>query len=494
MKTPPSMGGLPRTLGWCALLVVTLLSACGGGDSTSCTPGSAGCATATAPSTPPITAPTVSADTVPASSSVAGVCTAYGQKQFVRSYLTEQYLWYKELRPDPAGAADVSSYFYGLLADTPDRLGRPKDRFSFIIPTATADALSTGANVGYGMEWKLDAEGRRRVALVTAASPAARAGMARGGELLGVVSATNNSWYPNSATASVTFNYRDTVTSPARTITLNAAPIQDDPQPITQVISAGDGRKVGYMLFNDHSSVAQDKLIEAVGSLRSSHIDDLVLDLRYNGGGYLYVALSMASMVAGPSADGKVFEQLVYNVKRADETAQAQLPFYSRVLIADTGSRHPAGALLPSLSLPRVYMLTSDSTCSASESIINALRGIDVDVVLIGSTTCGKPYGFARKNNCGMTMYPIEFQGNNAKGFGDYAEGMAPACGVSDDFDHALGDASERMLSAALQHIATGTCPAAAGNKLTRADARQVPGPMLSDKPQQGRLLSTFAH
>jgi hypothetical protein len=121
---------------------------------------------------------------------------------------------------------------------------------------------------------------------------------------------------------------------------------------------------------------------------------------------------------------------------------------------------------LPALSLSRVYVLVSGSTCSASEAIINGLRGVDVDVRLIGNTTCGKPYGFFGQDNCGITYFPIEFQGVNAKGFGDYADGFIPGgtgatadnvagCAANDDLDHALGDPAEGQLAAALAYRAS---------------------------------------
>jgi len=93
-------------------------------------------------------------------------------------------------------------------------------------------------------------------------------------------------------------------------------------------------------------------------------------------------------------------------------------------------------------------------------------------VRLIGATTCGKPYGFFGQDNCGITYFPIEFQGVNAKGFGDYADGFIPAgagvtannlpgCEANDDLGHPLGDPVEGQLAAALAHRASGntTCP-----------------------------------
>jgi carboxyl-terminal processing protease len=116
-------------------------------------------------------------------------------------------------------------------------------------------------------------------------------------------------------------------------------------------------------------------------------------------------------------------------------------------------------------------VLSTSRTCSASESVINGLRGIDVEVIQIGSTTCGKPYGFYPDDNCGETYFTIQFQGVNDKGFGEYPDGFAPSntstanavkvngCAVADDFSRELGDTSEAMLAAALSYRANGTCP-----------------------------------
>jgi hypothetical protein len=102
--------------------------------------------------------------------------------------------------------------------------------------------------------------------------------------------------------------------------------------------------------------------------------------------------------------------------------------------------------------------------------VINGLRGVDVQVDLIGGQTCGKPYGFTPTDNCGTTYFSIQFQGVNAKNFGDFADGFAPTCTVPDDMAHALGDPAEGMLAAALSYRATNACPASA-----MARARGVP-------------------
>jgi len=125
----------------------------------------------------------------------------------------------------------------------------------------------------------------------------------------------------------------------------------------------------------------------------------------------------------------------------------------------------PPGQPLPSLDLSRVFVLTGPGTCSASELIMNGLRGADVQVIQIGSTTCGKPYGFYEEPNCGTSYFPIQFRSVNAKNFGDYTDGFVPSavddamanilgCAVPDDYTKPLGDVGENRLEVALAYQA----------------------------------------
>ncbi|RYF40539.1 MAG: hypothetical protein EOO25_12340 [Comamonadaceae bacterium] len=266
------------------------------------------------------------------------------------------------------------------------------------------------------------------------------------------------------------------------------------PVPLAKVVTSPAGRKVGYVLFNDHDQGAQDALIAAFEGVRDAAVQDLVLDMRYNAGGFLYAARTAASMVAGPQSEGRVFEQVRFNSKRQAETAASTYLFSSRLQTAE--SRFPSGYALPQLNLPRLYVLSSGLTCSASESIVNSLRGIDVQVILVGETTCGKPYGFRRKDNCGLAFFPIEFQGFNAKDFGDYQNGFAPTCAVADDFNSVLGAADEPLLAAALKHADTGSCPAASATAPSQAllsDNLALPArahaPATLRAPWEGKLL-----
>jgi hypothetical protein len=213
--------------------------------------------------------------------------------------------------------------------------------------------------------------------------------------------------------------------------------------------------------------------------------------MRFNSGGFLYVAQSAASMVTGPEKEGMVFEHVRYNDKRQAESNASVFRFSTVVRSPEV--TYPRGYPLPQLSLPRLYVLSSSETCSASESVVNGLRGVNVEVILVGETTCGKPYGFQRKDNCGYAIFPIEFQGFNAKNFGDYTTGFAPTCAVVDDPTIPLGTTDEALLKAALSHVDMGSCPPGTASTSNRdvqsLDLRSASSAVPRSSPRGARLL-----
>jgi hypothetical protein len=357
------------------------------------------------------------------SSSLENICTLEGQKRFLRSYLDEVYLWYNEI-------PEVNPALYNNIPDYFDAL---------LVKTP-------------------DAGGQPRDRF-SAVLPTFRADDLRQQTAVAAQDAS-----PATALAAAT-NY----------------------VPIARVGTSPAGRRVGYIQFNDHESGAQDELINAFRTVRDGGARDLVLDLRTNSGGFIYIAQAAASMVTGPQNSGKVFEQLRYNDKRNAETQASSLFFDSSVQFAE--SQYPKGTPLPQLSLPRLYVLGSNLTCSSSESIINGLRGVDVQVILVGQTTCGKPYGFHRKDNCGFAYFPIEFQGFNNKGFGDYTTGFRPTCTVTDNPLATRGGTADPLLAAALVHADTGACPAGTATaQASSAPDASVPAASANPRPFTGRL------
>jgi carboxyl-terminal processing protease len=424
------------------------------------------------------------------------------EKSWIRAYIDESYLWYDEVpnvnAADPlfndytyAAGYSLSQYFDALLVTS-------KDRFSFMYPTSLWQQLAgSGIQPGYGIEWVADSDTPPRgirIAYVQPGSPAAASGLRRGDTLYSadgvsadVASGTaadstrERAMYPSAAAEphSLVFNRAGTAgTISAR---LTSANVTMTPVPLDSVITTANGTRVGYVLFHDHVATSEAQLIAAVNRLRAANVTELVLDIRYNGGGYLYIASQLAYMMAGPARTAnKVFERTVYNAKRSadNNSADARAGFESSSCIPDANFRCTNVAPLPTLGLSRVHVITRPGTCSASEAIINGLRGVDVDVRQIGSATCGKPYGFTAKDNCGISYFPIEFQGVNDKGFGDYANGFTPGgsggagvpgCLVADDLSKPLGDITEGMLAATLGYLASGSCPAAPASAFEHA-------------------------
>jgi carboxyl-terminal processing protease len=258
---------------------------------------------------------------------------------------------------------------------------------------------------------------------------------------------------------------------------MTSANVTSTPVQNVKLIATQSGA-VGYFLFNDHIATSEHELIDAITQLSQQDIQDLVIDIRYNGGGYLDIASELAYMIAGPTAtQGRDFERLVFNSKHPTTNPVTGDPLTPTPFHTTSQIVAPTGQALPTLNLSRVYVLTGADTCSASESIMNSLRGVNVDVYQIGSTTCGKPYGFYPQDNCGTTYFSIQFQGLNEQGFGDYPDGFSPqntvgthgtlvaGCSVADDFTKQLGDETERRLAAALSFRASNnlTCPTASG-------------------------------
>ncbi len=423
--------------------------------------------------------------------------TVTDENNFLRSYSNDTYLWYSEIIDRDPALYTTPAYFDLLKTTATTASGSPKDKFHFTFPTDEWFQLSqSGITAGYGAEWVLLRNTPPREVVVAYTQPnspatAATAMLARGARILEVdgvdlvndntqngINILNAGLFPATAGEQHTFTVRDLGSANTRSITMTSANITLAPVQSVSFIATQTGN-VGYLLFNEHIATAEQALIDAVNQLDSAGIVDLVIDLRYNGGGFLDIASQFAYMIAGPGRTaGRTFELLQFNSKHPSTNpvtgeALAPIPFHTGTL----GFSVPAGQSLPTLDLPipRVFVLSGPNTCSASESIVNSLRGVDVEVIQIGSTTCGKPYGFYATDNCGTTYFTIQFRGVNEKDFGDYSDGFSPAnspgltgvplpgCSVGDDFSNALGDPLEARLDAALNYRETQACPAASG-------------------------------
>jgi carboxyl-terminal processing protease len=275
-----------------------------------------------------------------------------------------------------------------------------------------------------------------------------------------------------------------------RSVTITSADVAPSPVNQLEVLDV-DGEKVGYVFFNTFSPFqSEEDLFDAFTTLSDEGVSDVIIDLRYNGGGLLAVAAQLGYMVAGEqSVQGQAFEKLRFNngttgIDPVTGQPNQPIPFIDE----GVGFTVNEGTPLPTVGLDRVFILSTGSTCSASEAVINALRGIDVEVILIGDTTCGKPFGFFPTDNCGTTFYTIQFQGVNDKDFGDFADGFIPAnsneqfgvevpgCQVEDDLDFLLGETDEPLLAAALRYREDGTCPTPPSSEIVSVRTSDVTG------------------
>ncbi len=451
------------------VLAFTALAACGGGGG-----GGGGS------SSPP-----AAGGGSPGVDQLANICTPNGIKAWELAHLNDVYLFYKDIVPvDPNAYATPEAYFDALLV-------KSKDRFSFVEPQSVADAFfNAGLNIGYGAEFLFDASTRLRIGFVDAGGPLDAQHVARGAEITTVngtaVSALtraqlNAVLFPDNAGATLTLVVLDPGSTTPRNVTVVSTSVATNPVPQAQVLSVAGGAKVGYLLFNDQIATSETALINAVSTFKAAGINDLILDLRYNGGGFLYIASELARMIGGTSVPaGATFEKLLFNDKHPEKTASPAntIPFYTTSV---------GGVALPTLNLSRVFVITGSGTCSASESIINGLTPF-VQVIRVGGTTCGKPYGFVQTNNCGNAYFAIQFQGVNNVGFGDYASGFTPTCSAADDVDHPLGDVTEGRLAATLSYRATGTCPAVAASEKS-AQERPLFERLLGRPDRERRVL-----
>jgi carboxyl-terminal processing protease len=477
-------------------LLALTLAGCGGGGS------SGG-------STPPPPPPPTSG--IPPSSEFAGTllkpnggkdaadwdaasCTDARQKSWNRSNLNEDYLFYKEAPLASINPDTFTGTVPQLFEAYTTRALPQRDRFSFVITQAQAEAVfQSGTSTDLGLELRREAGTNLiRVAYTEPASAAGRAGIKRSG-ILATVNGTNSSTGLTQAQIDAVFasapgtvvnvGIQATVGGPITNYALTSGTYASTPVLVDKVLP---GTTVGYLAHTSFSTpVGETQLADAFKRFATAGVTDLVVDLRYNGGGYIFISAQLGYMVAGGSGaatNSKVFEQFTFNDKRSNENVA--VPFFSTITNFLGNPR--ANEALSGLNLKRVFVLVSGSTCSASESFISSMRGIDVQTVLIGSTTCGKPYGFSQENNCTLSYFPIEFEGRNNKGEVFPGTGITPTCAVGDDLTKELGDPTEKMLAAALTYRTTGACPtvAAASGALSKPRALSEPNVDLEFVPQ----------
>ncbi|MCS6808752.1 MAG: S41 family peptidase [Bacteroidota bacterium] len=340
---------------------------------------------------------------------------------------------------------------------TPDSLlrftmVRPEDRFSEIVEDGIGyyNRLTMGTSSPiFGFASAFLGNGEVRITRVLGGSSAEKAGLRRGMRIISVdgqaVPATASAWL------NIINNLGMTTTIVAEdregkrlTANLMRTVFNEVVVPVVQTFTVA-GKKVGYMVFTSYTQSAINELQTAFATLKKENVSELILDLRYNGGGSVNTAGALCSHIASQLA-GTVYVRLTYNSRYAVNNQQA------------TMTNQPNG-----LSLNRLFVITTNRTASASELTINALRPF-IDVKTVGSRSFGKPVGsnIVIHRKSGYMLLLTSFSYYNAVGQADFLNGFAPDIPAEDDLTRDFGDPEEASLRAALYFIQHGRAPAVA--------------------------------
>ncbi|MDY7394027.1 S41 family peptidase [Aureibaculum sp. 2210JD6-5] len=354
------------------------------------------------------------------------------------------------------------------------------DRFSWFIEDYRAqDASFRGVNDAFGFEFALarvsdtsnDVIGY--ITYVVPNTPASEAGLKRADvfnvfndvELnLDNYSIVNKYYSDNTISMKFATIQNGSVVSNGKEANLTVRQVVENPVHYSSVLNIG-GKKVGYLVYNSFKYTFHNELNEVFGTFKSEGIQELVLDLRYNGGGSVLTSAYLASMIHSGATTNEVFAKLIYNSKNSDENSA--YPFFNKGRIYDIDGNAQQEITLNRLStLSRIYVITSDDTASASEMVINGLSPY-IQVIKVGTTTYGKNVGSFTvydsptfgSNNIDQShtnaMQPITFKIFNKLDQSDYTLGFNPDI-EQIEYVSAMkpfGDVNEPLLKRALDNI-----------------------------------------
>jgi hypothetical protein len=366
-------------------------------------------------------------------------------RDILYSIMNEWYFWYKKMPvvelkdfEDPYTLVDALRY---------DSL----DRWSYVTDYESFMDYYAGSFAGHGIRVGLDDDDKARIVMIYDNSPLYTDSVRRGwivnsvngidiAALLvaGDYEAYDAAFGPRQANITNTFVFTrpngttKQVTSTKAEFTVNSVLKYD-----TLHLSSGI---TGYLAFESFIEPSFDELEEAFGYFMVHDVKDMILDLRYNSGGMVDVALELASHIAGSPRAGQVFARQVHNDKKTQENVTEYFK--------STGY---------SLNVNRLAVITTRETASASELVINGLMP-HIDVKCFGDTTSGKPvgyYGFTEATRK-YVFLPVAFQYLNSLNYGDFYKGFAPQQYVPDDITLDFGDRNELMLKAAIEYMETG--------------------------------------
>jgi carboxyl-terminal processing protease len=325
------------------------------------------------------------------------------------------------------------------------------DRWSAVQKYDDFVAESQAIFVGHGIRIGLDQNNQTRIAQIYKKSPMYTLGVRRGWiikKLNGTdlapifISGDGEAYYsligPSQAGITNTFLFQtpegkdSTITTTKSTFTLNTVLYYD-----TLMLKTG---VTGHLVFEQFVEPSNAELETAFAYFKQNNINNIIVDLRYNGGGDLTVLQNLAAYIAGSAKFGKPFLTLKHNLQ---QTARNKTYNFSTVTSP--------------VSVSKMIVITTRSTASASEDLINGLKPF-IEVKTIGDTTNGKPVGMYGFNHNDLYMFwPISFELTNTQNEGNFYKGFFPEKYVKDDITHDWGDRRESCLKEAIYYLENGS-------------------------------------
>ena len=389
-------------------------------------------------------------------------------------YSRDIYLWHTQIPSTFNGRAysDPAKIMEAIRVYSKEPgFANPVDEWSFAVDQDSWDNVSGGVSQDFGMEIFFLGPNDLRVKLVEQNSPAGKAGVRRGWQIVSIngnsnINTTQSSInfiienVYNSASSSFVFKKADgTETS----LTLNGASYQTSPILFDSIYTAGT-KKVGYLAFNSFlgdTNQVYNRFNEVFSEFAQANITDVVIDLRYNGGGYVSVQDKLANYLVPVAGNGDVMMNQEFNERYADWNETSRF------------------SKLGTLDLDRIFFIVSENTASASELLINNLTPF-MDVKIVGpSPSYGKPVGYFPIPVGDWYIFPISFRSTNKLGSGNYFDGFIPDKQVGDGLDKDWGDPQEACLATALGYINLGTFGA----------MPELPGVAAMERTRDSRVL-----
>lgn len=407
-------------------------------------------------------------------------------KDSIFLYAKETYFW-NDILPaydifNPRGFEDNDDELSAIKAmKINPATGKAMDKYSFIDDGTVADELS-GIAGDFGFSVSYNTPDDLRISYVYGSSPAALQGVKRGyritkingrSDLIATKSANIefvvNAIYGKDNAVALSIQKPD---GSVHDLTVQRGTYNLNPVLFSKVYSVGE-KKVGYLVFNSFTDNATSKLDEIFSEFASQDICEVIVDLRYNGGGAASTAEALTNLIAPSSATGKtmyttyfnktmqdghatILKNQKFNAKDEDGVTRSHSFFEFDFKPTEEAGNVAKFAKRGNANISRAYFIVTGSSASSSELVINNLKPV-MDVKLIGLRTYGKPVGFFALNIDKLDLYIPMFQAKNSQNYGDYFDGMAVDKEDYDDVTRDFGDPKERYLSYALNFAEKGT-------------------------------------